>query len=82
MSGAAFRGMAGSSCRFEQMASILEIDTANGVAVVQPGVTRRCARQGDGTSRTRVSRLPWGDSASLGGNVADERGRDESVKYA
>ncbi len=66
---------------FERMNRILEIDTANHVAVVEPGVT---------LSDLDTALLPHGlvypvfpgeQSASLGGNVATNAGGMRAVKY-
>jgi glycolate oxidase len=66
---------------FERMNRILEIDTANHVAIVQPGVT---------LAELDVALLPHGliypvfpgeQSASLGGNVASNAGGMRAVKY-
>jgi glycolate oxidase len=66
---------------FERMNRILEIDAANHVAVVQPGVT---------LAELDVALLPHGliypvfpgeQSASLGGNVATNAGGMRAVKY-
>ncbi|HEV3282381.1 MAG TPA: FAD-linked oxidase C-terminal domain-containing protein [Acidimicrobiales bacterium] len=66
---------------FERMNRILEIDTANHVAVVEPGVT---------LSELDSALLPHGliypvfpgeQSASLGGNVATNAGGMRAVKY-
>jgi glycolate oxidase len=66
---------------FERMNRILEIDTANHVAVVEPGVT---------LSELDSAVLPHGliypvfpgeQSASLGGNVATNAGGMRAVKY-
>ena len=71
-----------SSCRFERMAEILEIDDDNHVAVVQPGVHARPARRGARSrtaSSTRCS--PARARASLGGNVATNAGGMRAVRY-
>ena len=66
---------------FERMNRILEIDTANHVAIVQPGVT---------LAELDLALLPHGliypvfpgeQSASLGGNVATNAGGMRAVKY-
>ncbi len=66
---------------FERMNRILEIDTANHVAVVEPGVT---------LSELDATLEPYGlvypvfpgeQSASLGGNVATNAGGMRAVKY-
>ena len=55
---------------FERMDAMLEIDTENQVAVVQPGVTLRPARRGDRRHGLVYPVFPGENSASLGGNVA------------
>jgi glycolate oxidase len=66
---------------FERMNRILEIDTANHVAIVQPGVA---------LAELDIALLPTGliypvfpgeQSASLGGNVATNAGGMRAVKY-
>ena len=67
---------------FERMNAILEIDTENHVAVVQPGVTLEPARRGDRGARASSTRcIPGEYSASLGGNVATNAGGMRAVKY-
>jgi glycolate oxidase len=66
---------------FERMNAILEIDTDNHVAVVQPGVTLAELEE-----RTREAGLvypvyPGELSASLGGNVGTNAGGMRAVKY-
>ena len=43
---------------FERMDSIIEIDTANHVAVVQPGVTLAQLNEAHHAARLRLSRVP------------------------
>ena len=66
---------------FEQMNRILEIDEANHVAVVQPGVT--LAQLDEATARHGLVYpvFPGENSASLGGNVATNAGGMRAVKY-
>lgn len=66
---------------FERMNAVLEIDTANHVAVVQPGVTlseldEQTARAGLG-----YTVYPGEMSASVGGNVGTNAGGMRAVKY-
>lgn len=66
---------------FAQMREILEVDTENHVAVVQPGVTleeleRRVAPLG-----LVYPVFPGENSASIGGNVATNAGGMRAVKY-
>jgi glycolate oxidase len=66
---------------FERMASVLEVDTENHVAVVQPGVT---LEQLDAATRAHdlvYPVFPGEYSASLGGNVATNAGGMRAVKY-
>lgn len=66
---------------FERMARVLEIDEANHVAVVQPGVT---LEQLDGHTAPRglvYPVFPGESSGSLGGNVATNAGGMRAVKY-
>jgi glycolate oxidase len=66
---------------FERMNAVLEIDTENHVAVVQPGVTLTELEE-----RTKAAGLvypvyPGELSASLGGNVGTNAGGMRAVKY-
>ncbi len=81
LSGGAIPVPGGIVVSFERMDAILEIDTANHVAVVEPGVT---------LSALDAALLPHGlvypvfpgeQSASLGGNVATNAGGMRAVKY-
>ena len=81
LSGAATPGPGGIVVSFERMAKVLEIDTENHVAVVQPGV-----RLQDLDEQTRLHGLvypvyPGEYSASLGGNIATNAGGMRAVKY-
>ena len=66
---------------FELMADIVEIDTANQVAVVQPGVT--LAQLDEATAEVGLVYpvFPGENSASLGGNVATNAGGMRAVRY-
>ncbi|MFM9378853.1 FAD-binding oxidoreductase [Gordonia sp. VNK21] len=66
---------------FEKMDSIVEIDVANQVAVVQPGVT--LARLDAATAEHGLAYqvFPGEQSASLGGNVGTNAGGMRAVKY-
>jgi len=81
LSGAAVPSTDGIVVSFERMNRVLEIDTANHVAVVQPGVT--LARLDEETSRHGLVYpvFPGEYSASLGGNVATNAGGMRAVKY-
>lgn len=81
LSGACIPVDGGAVVSFERMNRVIEIDTANQVAVVQPGVTL-----------DQLDRLTTGEglvypvfpgeySASLGGNVATNAGGMRAVKY-
>ena len=66
---------------FERMNQVLEVDTANQVAVVQPGVTLTeldAATEGTGL---RYMVYPGELSASVGGNVGTNAGGMRAVKY-
>jgi glycolate oxidase len=81
LSGAAVPVAGGVVVSFERMKRVLEIDTANHVAVVQPGVT--LAELDDVTKRHGLVYpvFPGEYSASLGGNVATNAGGMRAVKY-
>ncbi len=81
LSGACIPQPDGVVVSFERMTSILEIDTENHVAVVQPGVT---LEQLDAATREHdlvYPVFPGEYSASLGGNVATNAGGMRAVKY-
>jgi glycolate oxidase len=66
---------------FERMSQILEIDTANHVAVVQPGVTLAQLNEVLGPHGLVYPVFPGEASASLGGNVGTNAGGMRAVKY-
>jgi glycolate oxidase len=66
---------------FERMASILEIDTANHVAVVQPGVTLHQLDEALKPHGLVYPVFPGESSASLGGNVNTNAGGMRAVRY-
>ena len=66
---------------FERMAQILEIDTDNHVAVVQPGVTLEQLDEATAAVGLVYPVFPGESSASLGGNVATNAGGMRAVKY-
>jgi glycolate oxidase len=81
LSGACVPQRGGMLLCFERMKQILEIDAANHVAVVQPGVT---------LSELDAALLPHGlvypivpgeSGSSLGGNVATNAGGMQAIKY-
>lgn len=81
LSGASVPVKGGIVVSFERMSAILEIDVANQVAVVEPGVT---------LAELDAALMPYGlvypvfpgeQSASLGGNVSTNAGGMRAVKY-
>jgi glycolate oxidase len=81
LSGAAVPLPDGIVVSFERMASILEIDTENHVAVVQPGVTLAQLDEATGAQGLVYPVYPGEYSASLGGNVGTNAGGMRAVKY-
>lgn len=65
----------------ERMNRILEIDTDNQVAVVQPGVTLAQLDEATAVHGLVYPVFPGESSASLGGNVATNAGGMRAVKY-
>jgi len=66
---------------FERMNRILEIDTQNHVAVVQPGVTLEELDRATSEVGLVYPVFPGENSASLGGNVATNAGGMRAIKY-
>lgn len=66
---------------FERMNAILEIDTDNQVAVVQPGVTLADLDTATAESGLMYTVFPGELSASVGGNVGTNAGGMRAVKY-
>src|SRR5690606_4882980 len=66
---------------FERMAAVLEVDTANHVAVVQPGVTLHQLDEVLRPHGLMYPVYPGEYSASLGGNVATNAGGMRAVRY-
>ena len=66
---------------FDRMDAILEIDTENHVAVVQPGVTLAQLDEALAPHGLAYPVYPGEYSASLGGNVATNAGGMRAVKY-
>jgi glycolate oxidase len=66
---------------FARMARLLEIDTANHVAIVQPGVTLAELDEATAVHGLVFPVFPGTNSASLGGNVATNAGGMRAVKY-
>lgn len=66
---------------FEKMNAILEIDTDNQVAVVQPGVTLADLDTATAAAGLMYTVFPGELSASVGGNVGTNAGGMRAVKY-
>jgi glycolate oxidase len=81
LSGACIPRPDGLLVSFERMADILEIDTANHVAIVQPGVTLRELDEALRPHGLVYPVFPGESSASLGGNVATNAGGMRAVRY-
>jgi glycolate oxidase len=81
LSGACIPEHGGIVASFERMNRILEIDTENHVAVVQPGVTLDQLDEATAAHGLVYPVFPGETSASLGGNVATNAGGMRAVKY-
>ncbi|SER63121.1 FAD-binding oxidoreductase [Actinokineospora terrae] len=81
LSGGAIPSADGIVVSFERMNAVLEIDTDNHVAVVQPGVTLRELDERTAGAGLVYPVYPGELSASLGGNVATNAGGMRAVKY-
>jgi glycolate oxidase len=81
LSGACVPSDSGVVVSFERMNRIIEIDTANHVAVVQPGVTLDQLDEATAAHSLVYPVFPGESSASLGGNVATNAGGMRAVKY-
>jgi glycolate oxidase len=81
LSGAAIGSPDGVLISFELMDSVLEIDTVNHIAVVQPGVTLEELDEATARLGLVYQVFPGEISASLGGNVATNAGGMRAVKY-
>jgi glycolate oxidase len=81
LSGAAVPVDGGIVVSFERMSAILEIDVANQVAVVEPGVTLTDLDAALAPHGLVYPVFPGEQSASLGGNVATNAGGMRAVKY-
>ena len=81
LSGACVPSHGGIVLSFERMNRVVEIDTENHVAVVEPGVT--LAELDEATHRHGLIYpiFPGESSASLGGNIATNAGGMRAVKY-
>ena len=81
MSGAANPGHGGVIVAFGKMNRILEIDTANGVAVVQPGVTLAQLDEAAAAAGLVYPVFPGEMSATIGGTIATNAGGMRAVRY-
>lgn len=81
LSGACVPDPDGIVVSFERMNAIVEIDTENHVAVVQPGVTLEQLDAETSKHGLVYPVFPGEYSASLGGNVATNAGGMRAVKY-
>lgn len=66
---------------FDRMDRILEIDTDNAVAVVQPGVTLEALNDALAPRGLVYPVFPGESSASIGGNVATNAGGMRAIRY-
>ena len=66
---------------FARMARLLEIDRANHVAIVQPGLTLAELDEATAAHGLVFPVFPGTNAASLGGNVATNAGGMRAVKY-
>ncbi|ORW93935.1 FAD-binding protein [Mycobacterium sp. IEC1808] len=81
LSGAAIPRADGLLISFERMNAILEVDTTNQVAVVQPGVTLTELDTATVNSGLNYMVQPGELSSSVGGNVGTNAGGMRAVKY-
>lgn len=81
LSGGAVPAPAGLVISFERMNRVLEIDTVNHVAVVQPGVTLGELDRLTAEAGLIYPVFPGESSASLGGTIATNAGGMHAVKY-
>jgi glycolate oxidase len=81
LSGACIPEPDGILVSFERMAALLELDEANQVAVVQPGLTLAALDEATGAAGLVYPVFPGTLAASLGGNVATNAGGMRAVKY-
>jgi glycolate oxidase len=81
LSGACVPNRGGILLSFERMNRILEIDTENHVAVVEPGVTLAELEEATRARGLLYPIFPGESSATLGGNVATNAGGMQAVKY-
>ncbi len=81
LSGAAVPRADGLLISFERMNAVLEVDVANQVAVVQPGVTLTELDAATAGTGLRYMVQPGELSSSVGGNVGTNAGGMRAVKY-
>jgi glycolate oxidase len=81
LSGAARPREGGLLISFERMNAVLEVDTTNQVAVVQPGVTLTELDAATAETGLRYMVHPGELSSSVGGNVGTNAGGMRAVKY-
>ncbi|WP_431523862.1 FAD-binding oxidoreductase [Mycobacterium europaeum] len=81
LSGAAIPRADGLLITFERMNAVLEVDTTNQVAVVQPGVTLTELDAATADTGLRYMVHPGELSSSVGGNVGTNAGGMNAVKY-
>jgi glycolate oxidase len=81
LSGAAIPREGGLVISFERMNAVLEVDTTNQVAVVQPGVTLTELDAATADTGLRYMVHPGELSSSVGGNVGTNAGGMRAVKY-
>jgi glycolate oxidase len=81
LSGACVPHADGIVVSFERMNEVIDIDTENHVAVVQPGVTLEQLDEATRAHDLVYPVFPGESSASLGGNVATNAGGMRAVKY-
>ncbi|OBI89905.1 FAD-binding oxidoreductase [Mycobacterium asiaticum] len=81
LSGAARPEAGGLLISFERMNAVLEVDTTNQVAVVQPGVTLTELDAATDEFGLRYMVYPGELSSSVGGNVGTNAGGMRAVKY-
>lgn len=81
LSGACIPRPNGVVVSFERMARILELDTENHMAVVEPGVSLDALNAKAADNGLVYPVFPGENSASLGGNVATNAGGMRAVKY-
>lgn len=81
LSGACIPQPDGVLVSFERMAAIVEIDTENHTATVQPGVTLAELDEATAAVGLVYPVFPGENSASLGGNVATNAGGMRAVRY-